>query len=79
MHEITEQSRLKREQNVKNSTQLIKSKGLSYIPRNHGTHLTVYHLDLIAEFWPTTGIWKIRDRTKEGRGVFKLLNYLGVK
>lgn len=78
MYEISEQSRLKREQNVIASTQIIKSKKLSYIPRNHGTHLTIFHLNLVAEFWPATGTWKIRNSTKEGRGVFKLLKQLGV-
>lgn len=79
MNDISEQSKVKRERNIKSSTDLLMTRGMTFVKRNDGVHLVICHEDLVIDFWPSTGRWQVRKSPKEGRGVFKLLRYLGVK
>ena len=54
------------------------NKKISFVSKNNGAHLVICHFDLMIDFWPATGRWIVRKSPKEGRGVFKLLKYLGV-
>lgn len=71
-------ARIKRERNTKSSTDILIHKRISFVSRNTGAHLVICHADLMIDFWPATGLWKVRKSPKEGRGVFKLLKYMGV-
>lgn len=45
-----------------------------------GSHLIVKHAGKVVDYWPGTGKWIDRDfRGRHERGVFRLLNYLGVR
>jgi hypothetical protein len=71
-------AKIKRKCNTKSSTDVLMSKQVSFVNHNNGAHLVICHFDLMVDFWPATGLWKVRKSPKEGRGVFKLLKYLGV-
>jgi hypothetical protein len=79
MSDISEQTKLKREHNKQASIAILKHKQISYVAKANNEHLAICHSNLIIDFWPTTGLWKVRNSPKENRGVFKLLKYLGVK
>lgn len=72
-------AKIKRERNTKSSTDVLIHKGIKFEFKNNGTHLAIKHLDQLIDFWPATGLWKVRNTPKESRGVFKLLKYMGVK
>ncbi len=72
-------AKIKRERNTKSSTDVLMHKRISFVKRNNGAHLIIKHFDQLIDFWPATGLWKVRNTPKENRGVFKLLKYMGVK
>lgn len=68
-----------RAHNRESSTALLKDKGVSFESRNHGAHLIVKHAGKEVDLWPGTGRWIDRNRRSiKSRGVFRLLQYLGV-
>jgi hypothetical protein len=75
---MTEHSKEKRQRNTISSTDVLKHKNITFVSKNNGAHLVICHSDLTVDFWPATGKWIVRKSPKEGRGVFKLLKYLGV-
>lgn len=77
--EMKARSKDRRAANRETSADLLRSKGVAFKERNHGAHLLVEHGGKEVDFWPGTGKWMDRrDRKIKNRGVFRLLNYLGV-
>lgn len=85
-----EQSRDKRRQNLRQSTELLRQRGVKFEAKNNGVHLIVRHGARVFDFWPSTGKWIERDRVaavqrmawnkpalRSGRGVFNMLQELG--
>ena len=66
----------KREQNRENSTDLLIQTGISFKEHNYGLHLVIQHNEDIIDFYPSTGLWIIRKKNYQRRGVKKLLKYL---
>ena len=73
-----EASKQRRANNRAQSAKLLTGHGLQFESKNLGSHLIVTHKDRIVDFWPGTGKFVFRGKTKHHRGVFKLLNMLGV-
>ncbi len=73
------ESQERREFNRQSSAQILEHHRVQYAVRNGGAHLIVNHGDTTVDFWPGTGKWIARDFDVNGRGVFPLLKYLGVK
>lgn len=71
-----EASVIKRQSNRENSAELLTNRGISFVSKNNGAHLIVTHNERTADFWPGTGKYKFRDRSKFRRGVFNLLRDL---
>lgn len=69
----------KREHNIKCSTSVLMNKKVKFESKSEGNHLVITHSFNVIDFWPATGRWIVRKSPKEGRGVFKLLKWLGVK
>jgi len=66
----------KREHNRRYSTKLLSAKRIKFRSANNGYHLIIaVHEDTI-DFWPTTGLWKIRSTNTSRRGVRQLLEYI---
>lgn len=69
-------SKVKRAQNRSFSAAKLSDEDIRFDERNDGAHLIVYASDRkTVDFWPGTGLWKVRGSYTEGRGVFKLITY----
>lgn len=73
-----EMKQVKKELNLKQSTALLKDTAVKFESKNEGTHLIVESTKGKVDFWPSTGLW-ITRKGKRGRGVFALLEFMGVK
>lgn len=69
-------SRERKLNNKMQSAAMLDSNGISYTTGNGGIHLVVTHNGLTADFWPTTGKFKIRGQEKYYRGVKNLIKKL---
>jgi len=81
---LREESVVKRQHNRESSPQVLDRYRVDYESRNGGVHLIVRvvrdEVRTVVDFWPGTGKWIARDGDKTaGRGVFRLLEWLGVK
>ena len=69
----------RRKDNTDKSTEILRVIGVDYEIKNHGAHIIVsYGEGLKIDFWPSTGVWIPRDTQKKRRGVFRLLEYIGI-
>lgn len=79
---MRQRSAEKRAENREQSARILERAGVKYVARNLGAHLTVTHAGKTVDFWPGTGKWidrfQLSGMSSSGRGVFKLLKYLGV-
>jgi len=78
--EMTKYKKAKRADNTTKSTQLLEDRGILFESKNDGAHLIVAsrgYPSLVADFWPSTGKWIVRENGGKGRGVFPLLKKLG--
>jgi len=63
--------------NLVQSTALIMAQGFNRVEtKNGGTHLVIHHNNEIADFWPSTGKYKIRFKGGYKRGVKRLIKEL---
>jgi hypothetical protein len=74
---LKELQKNKRADNTLSSTELLKSRNVSFVSNNNDAHLIVTHGTKVVDFWPATGRFISRSSNKEGRGVYKLLQYIG--
>jgi hypothetical protein len=74
-----EESKLRRASNRENSAKILLERGISFTSHNKEAHLVVKHGKAVVDFWPGTGKYIFRKTNVRGRGVFNLLNDLGVK
>lgn len=65
----------KRAENRKGSEQLLREAGVLFETKNGGAHLIVNHHGHIIDFWPGTGLWRMRGSTQRHYGVRKLLTF----
>jgi len=80
--QINQASKAKRALYRKSSPQLLRAVGLQYTTHNEGAHLVVRTAKLegvVVDFWPGTGLWRVRDSTEQGRGVKPLIAWFAVK
>ena len=77
-NEMRQHSQEKRASNRENPVQILTEHGIEFESKNIGAHLIVKHDGKTVDFWPGTGKWNVRDG-RQGRGVFRLLEHLGVK
>lgn len=75
---LREHSQQKRARNREDSARVLTSKGVPFTQHNAGAHLVVTVGEQVVDFWPGTGKWITRGKARfEGRGVFRLLAYIG--
>ena len=71
---MDEERKRGRQHNTTSSTQLLREQGIPFVSKNGGAHLIV---DGVADFWPSTGLFKPRDpKYGKDRGVMWLLKYV---
>lgn len=73
MHEL---SQAKRSHNREHSAALLENSGIAFERKNDGAHLIILSKAKI-DFYPGTGLWRVRGENKNHRGVRPLLKYLG--
>lgn len=73
--EMRERSKEKRSSNREKSADLLKNSGINFERKNCGAHLIILSTPKI-DFYPGTGLWKVRGENKNHRGVGALLKYL---
>lgn len=72
-------SQERRASNRERSANMLVELGVSFESKNSGAHLIVSHNGITADFWPGTGKFIPRaPGSRHGRGVFNLLELLGV-
>lgn len=71
---LKEHSKLKKKRNLEFSTNLLFESGITFESKNNGVHLIITSDIGLIDFWPSTGKFKVRSRTKYGRGVKNLIN-----
>lgn len=77
--EVREEMREKRAANREASADILRERGVAFTELNIGAHLVVKHGGRTVDFWPGTGLWHARPQPgKKGRGVFRMLAWLGV-
>ena len=73
---IKEEGRQRKERNKDWSTNRLKQLGIEFESCNDGVHLIVSHNGKVADFWPSTGKYKLRDQSEYKRGIKKLIKDL---
>ena len=74
---LREMSQQKRAVNRKESVKLLTKRGIAFVVKNNGAHLIVKGRRADIDFWPGTGLWIERDTGTTGRGVQKLITFIG--
>lgn len=72
---VRKQRQEKRNHNKEQSTNLLRQAEISFESKNSGNHLIILSTPKI-DFYPSTGLWKVRGDNKNHRGVMALLKYL---
>lgn len=72
---VRKQRQEKRNHNKEQSTNLLRQAEISFESKNSGNHLIILSTPKI-DFYPSTGLWKVRGENKNHRGVGTLLKYL---
>ena len=73
---MRELSRAKRSHNREQSAALLENSGIEFERKNDGAHLIILSNPKI-DFYPGTGLWRVRGENKSHRGVRHLLKHLG--
>lgn len=60
----------KRADNRDRSTEMLVIAGIPFVSKNNGAHLIV---DGRFDFWPGTGLWMERGKSKKNRGIRSLI------
>lgn len=68
----------KRADNRDSSAQMLREAGVAFESKNGGAHLIVRGNGAVVDFWPGTGLWKVRGSTQQRRGIRKLLAWCRV-
>ena len=72
---VRKQRQEKRNHNKEQTTNLLKQAEISFESKNSGNHLIILSTPKI-DFYPSTGLWRVRGENKNHRGVRSLLKYL---
>ena len=54
----------KRSQNTSSSTGILRDRDVRFESRNGGAHLMVESVHGVIDFWPSTGLWNLRNKSK---------------
>nr|DAR80752.1 MAG TPA: hypothetical protein [Caudoviricetes sp.] len=73
---MRELSQAKRSHNREQSAALLENSGIEFERKNDGAHLIILSNPKI-DFYPGTGLWRVRGENKSHRGVRHLLKHLG--
>lgn len=69
--EVRKAKQEKRAENTLRSTEILVIAGIPFVSKNNGAHLIV---DGRFDFWPSTGLWVERGKTRKNRGIRNLID-----
>ena len=67
----------RRASNREHGAQMLAEAGVLFESKNDGAHLIVHANGHTYDYWPGTGLWRMRGSTKQSRGVRGLLKRVG--
>lgn len=71
---LQERSKQKRASNREKSARLLSEAGIQFQSKNDGAHLIVAgYKGHVYDFWPGTGLWRMRGSPRDHRGVRSLI------
>jgi hypothetical protein len=75
---LRELKKEKRANNTECSTDILQRCGVAFSSPNGGAHLVVQAGPHVVDFWPSTGLWIVRNpsRSIRRRGVRKLVEFV---
>ena len=73
---LAEFSKQKRRNNKEASVKLLDELHIPYETHNNGVHLIIKGPFETVDFWPSTGLWVIRESQARNRGVKNLIKFL---
>lgn len=76
---MVERSKQRRASNRESSAELLSQAGVQFTSHNDGAHLVVSGRGHTFDFWPGTGLWKMRGSTQQHRGVRRLIKIAALK
>lgn len=74
-YRLNESKRRKRN-NMNNSRTMLGKNNINYVSKNGGVHIICSYHGKVADFWPSTGKFKIRGDDRYFRGVRLLIKIL---
>jgi GH35 family endo-1,4-beta-xylanase len=74
-NDMKDYKKMKRADNTRKSTALLKRFHIEFESKNNGAHLIVSDYN----FWPSTGLFENRITKRTGRGVYNLIKKLKEK
>lgn len=72
--DVRDARQAKRSSNREASPAQLVAAGITFTTHNGGAHLVVSAANKTIDFWPGTGLWKVRGTNREGRGVRHLIS-----
>lgn len=73
---MKQESQERRARNRTSSASMLTQAGIAFESKNDGAHLIVTCGVRTYDFWPGTGLWKMRGSTQRRRGVRSLMNQI---
>lgn len=57
---------------------MLREYGIPFAAHNDGAHLIIQYTEpeVVINFYPGTGLWRVQGARTEGRGVRNLINYI---
>lgn len=72
-HENAEESKARRAGHRARGALRLDEANVVYQNKNDGAHLIVSHHGLVVDYWPGTGLWRVRTTGESKRGIGSLL------
>lgn len=66
-------SKERRARNREQSPKILQNRRIPFTVHNNGWHLVVMGS---VDFWPGTGLWRVRNTKQQGRGVMNLIRMI---
>ena len=66
----------KRAKNRDDSAKILQDFGIKFEDKNMGAHLIITGNGKTIDFWPGTGLWKMRGSKQKYRGVHSLVAFI---
>lgn len=66
---LRQEGRVKKSRNLEFATKYLIDNNIVFESKNCGLHLIVSNEHLIIDYWPSTGLFKVRGHDYQGRGI----------